>query len=214
MNALAVIAERWSVPTSAARYPIEIPDTDRESLADLFGVLGYGVGAEIGVEQGVYSEVLLRSAPDLILFCIDAWKAYDGYRDHRTQSKLDGFMAATQERLEPYQSRYRLYRDFSVDAARQFENGSLDFVYIDANHSLQHVIQDLEAWVPKVRSGGIVAGHDFSQRVRNGYQCHVVEAVRAWTSAYHVVPWFVLGRKEVREGERRDRPRSFFWVVP
>ena len=49
----------------------------------------------------------------------------------------------------------------SVEAASLFENGSFDFVYLDADHSFESVWQDLSVWYPKIRIGGILAGHDF-----------------------------------------------------
>jgi predicted O-methyltransferase YrrM len=49
----------------------------------------------------------------------------------------------------------------SAEAATMFENGSLDFVYLDADHSFESAWQDLSVWYPKVRIGGILAGHDF-----------------------------------------------------
>ncbi|WP_263408895.1 class I SAM-dependent methyltransferase [Terriglobus tenax] len=49
----------------------------------------------------------------------------------------------------------------STDTAKQFEDGSLDFVYIDACHQYKKVKQDIEAWLPKVKPGGTIAGHDY-----------------------------------------------------
>ena len=49
----------------------------------------------------------------------------------------------------------------SVDFAKTIPDNSLDFVYIDANHSYACVMDDMTAWTPKVRSGGIVSGHDY-----------------------------------------------------
>jgi cephalosporin hydroxylase len=42
-----------------------------------------------------------------------------------------------------------------------FENNSLDFVYIDANHAYNYVVQDIELWYPKVKKGGYLCGHDY-----------------------------------------------------
>jgi hypothetical protein len=195
-----------------ARQPVELPDVDRDDLASLFFELGYETGVELGVETGKYSEVLLKRNPNLRLFCVDAWKAYQGYRDHVTQSKVDGLLATAKDRLAPFEGRVKFIRKFSVEASRDFRDTSLDFVYIDANHGLPWVMDDICAWEKKVRKGGIVAGHDYCRRGPGPYQCHVVQAVNAYTDAFFISPWFVVGRKDVKEGEKRDRPRSWFWV--
>ena len=201
------------LPNDLSKFPIDIVDMDRDDLAALFGKLGYRVGVELGVETGKYAEVLLRGNPNLMdLYLVDAWKAYDGYRDHVTQSKVDGLLQTAIDRLKPWEHKTHYVRKFSLDAAKDFKDKSLDFVYIDANHALPYVMDDICAWEPKVRKGGIVAGHDYCRRGPGRYQCHVVEAVGAYTQAFFIKPWFVVGAKEARDGEKRDRPRSFFWV--
>ncbi|MGH7137350.1 MAG: class I SAM-dependent methyltransferase, partial [Pirellulales bacterium] len=65
------------------------------------------------------------------------------------------------ERLSPHHGRYSIHRLLSREAATCFEDGSLDFVYIDAAHAYEAVREDLRLWYPKVRSQGIFAGHDF-----------------------------------------------------
>lgn len=195
------------------RLPLEIPGMDRDGLAALFGELGFKTGAELGVEQGRFSEVLLKSNPGLTLYCVDAWARYKGYRDHVDQQKLDGFLRATEERLRPFDA--VICRGYSMDVVKQFKRQSLDFVYIDANHTLPYVIQDIWQWSERVRPGGIVSGHDFNEHPQGRYQCHVVDAVKAWTSCYHIAPWFVVGDDHtVRDGKRLRRNRSWFWVVP
>ena len=53
-------------------------------------------------------------------------------------------------------------RQKSVEAAKQYENNSIDLVWIDAGHSYEEVKEDIKAWYPKVRYGGLIAGHDFA----------------------------------------------------
>ena len=52
-------------------------------------------------------------------------------------------------------------RNSSLDAAETVEDESVDFVYLDARHDYCGVTEDLVAWYPKLRKGGILAGHDF-----------------------------------------------------
>lgn len=194
------------------KQPIELQNMDRDDLAELFGKMGYRTGVELGVETGKYAQVLLEKNKNLHLYCVDAWRAYKGYRDHVTQQKVDGLLQMARIRLEPYEDRVTYIREYSLTAVKQFAPNSIDFVYIDANHTLPYVMDDICAWAPIVRPGGMVAGHDYCRRSPGKYQCHVVEAVQAYTTAYYIKPWFVVGRKDAYPGEKRDRPRSFFWV--
>lgn len=206
------ILELWPQTPTSGPSPRSIPNTDRwHSLTQLLADLHFNTGAEIGTERGQFAKRLCHVNPNLHLYCIDPWLAYKGYREHVSQAKLDDFYEEAKWRLEPYDC--TLIRKTSVEAARDFKDGQLDWVYIDANHDLPNVIADLHAWIPKVRKNGIIAGHDFLRRTNPvRYQCHVVEAVHAWTQAYMVDPWFVLGRKKIIEGELREKVRSFMWV--
>ena len=172
------------------------------ALPEIFLALGYSVGAEIGVEKGRYSARLCEKIPGLKLFSIDAWAAYKGYREHVSQSKLDDFYLTAQERVAEYDC--ELIRKYSMDAVKDFEDGSLDFVYIDGNHDFKNVANDIVEWQKKVRVGGIVAGHDYRRHKPHlTYQCHVVDVVNAYTYAFGINPWFVL---------QGDKSPSWFWV--
>jgi hypothetical protein len=51
----------------------------------------------------------------------------------------------------------------SVEAAKLFEDESLDFVFIDANHSYENVKNDITGWFPKIKNGKTIAGHDYEK---------------------------------------------------
>ncbi len=149
----------------------------RKDLAALFG----GIGVEVGTEQGEYAEVIATFAD--VLYCVDAWKAHKGYRDHTRQSKLDRFYAITQERLGSFLNVW-LVRLFSMDAVKTFADNSLDFVYIDANHDYEHVTEDITEWAKKVKPGGIVSGHDYTKRKGQDKYYDVVRAVDDYVAAH------------------------------
>jgi hypothetical protein len=181
----------------------------RDGLASLFCELGFKEGAEIGVETGGYSEVLLRANPGLKLYCVDPWKAYRGYRDHVDQKKLDHFYGVASARLEPLGG--VIVRKFSMDAVKDFKGGSLDFVYIDGNHNFSHVAQDIHEWGRKVKSGGIVSGHDY-QKFKRPTEVHVMCVVNGYTYSYGISPWFLTTSKETVDGVEQHTPKSYFWV--
>lgn len=208
-NALDYIAEKYNVGVGG-RSPIELPDMNRNDLPELFNELGYQVGAEIGVERGKYSKVLFSGIPGLRLHLVDAWTAYGKYRPHVNQTELDEMIPTVENRLGSYD--YVIHRGFSMDAVNNFDDNSLDFVYIDANHKIPWCLDDICAWSEKVRSGGIVSGHDYYKTPRKHGHCHVGWAVECYVQSYRVFPWFIVGAKAKTPGVKRDKMRSWFWV--
>lgn len=210
MTTLEALYHHWP-QTPRSGDVREVPDVTRDDFAQLLGQLEMYRGVEVGTERGEYAEVLCKANHDLWLDCVDPYRAYKDYREHTSQEKLDAFYYEATARLAKHNVTF--VRDASIDAAHRYDNGSLDFVYLDGNHSLPYVISDLHAWVPKVRKGGIVAGHDYIRRNNSlKYQCHVVEAITAWTQCYMVKPLFIVGAKHQVVGQKRDAIRSWFWV--
>lgn len=193
--------------------PLEIPGRGRNDIPTLLEATAMPEqkaiwGAEIGVERGVYSRILVEGAPRVRLLMVDPWERYPGYRDHVSQDKLEGFVLEARKLQHEYPGRATIIRRYSVEAAKLHLDESLDFVYIDGNHGIANVIADLAAWTPKVRKGGLIMGHDY-RKPKNNIGHHVVEAVNAWTYAHRISPWFLLGAKG---DQNRDQNRSFVWV--
>ena len=210
MSTLEYFVSKYKLDLKA-QSPIEIPNVGRDSLPHIFKELGFMVGAEIGVEKGLYTKQLVKANPELKMFAIDPWITYKGYTSAWNDSIFEDFFLTAQERLKGYNVEY--IRKFSMDALADIEDGSLDFVYIDGNHAKPFVEQDIAGWDKKVRSGGIVAGHDYTQARRNRTtKVDVKEAVHAYTKLNSISPWFLLGTEGRVEGEVRDSSRTWFWV--
>jgi hypothetical protein len=195
------------------KSPIEIPDTGRDDLPKFLADIGCKVGVEIGVEEGIYSEKLCQAG--LKLFSVDPWLDYPGYRRWKMQDRLDKAYATAKAKLAPYDC--TIIRKTSMDALKDFEDGSLDFVYIDGHHGFKFVAEDLFEWTKKVKKGGIIAGHDYIYMISapySPYACHVKYVVNAFTAAFKIDRWYVLGRRFADPGEKRDRSRSYFWFNP
>lgn len=205
MDTFDYIVQKYNIGPDKKNL-IELPNIDRNDLAELFVELGFKVGAEIGVEQGLYTRVLCKAG--LELYAVDAWKTYKGYRDHVNQEKLNGFLEKTKERLSGYN--YHIIRHLSIKAVKFFGDESLDFVYIDGNHTLPFVINDIIEWSKKVKKGGIVSGHDYIKNT--GTQNHVVHAISCYVNAYKIHPLFLVGTKEKNGITVRDKNRSWFYV--
>jgi len=214
MKALDYIFKKYNLNPNQ-RSPIEIPNQNRYHLAHLFNELGYKTGAEIGVEEATYSKAICERVKNVKLYCVDPWKVYrrrhkDFNRKEPDQKMCDEFYEISKKRLEPYNA--RIIRKTSMEAVKNFEPNSLDFVYIDGHHEFRHAVDDISEWIKIVRTGGIISGHDYCRRKDWRYLVQVVEAVKGYTQAYHIKHWFVMGRKEIIEGEARDACRSWFWV--
>lgn len=117
-------------------------------------------GAEIGVERGHFTEQMLMAFPALHLYAVDPWAARGDFADW----PMAEIEADSHNRLARYAGRVTVLKMRSVDAAARVEDGSLDFVFIDAEHRYKAVLEDIAAWQPKVKPGGLLAGHDFSQK--------------------------------------------------
>jgi hypothetical protein len=200
MNNYKLITE-----TIQADRPLLLYGTDREYLAQLYPKMGYTVGAEIGVGGGVFAALMFKHNPDLKLYCVDAWQVYDGYIDFTSQDGLEKDYQAAQHRLHDKNAIF--VREFSLDAAKLIPDGSLDYVYIDACHEAPHVGNDIAAWVPKVRPGGMVSGHDYIYPHRA-----VMMAVDAWVAEHDCGPLFLVG-DPCTSGEEMVI-MSWFWVQP
>lgn len=138
----------------------------RNDLPLLLNALGCkGEGVEIGVQTGYYSHILLKRSQLSKVHSVDPWKSFAS-KDYvdianmpaRVQQVIYHFAKWL---LSFHGSRSQIVRRTSAEAAPMFADNSLDFIYIDANHAYEAVREDLHLWWPKLRKGGIFAGHDF-----------------------------------------------------
>jgi len=190
--------------------PFEIPDCSRDDLPEFFVKMGFKVGAEIGVYKGEFSEKICRAG--LKLYAIDPWRIYKDYGNPRGQERLDFQHEHTKRLLTPFPN-CKIIRKTSMEAIEDFEDESLDFVYIDGNHDFRYIAEDLSEWTKKVKKGGIVSGHDFfyTKTGTGKEHWHVAYVLKAYIGAHNIPNWYLLGRKETIAGEKRDKWRSWMF---
>ena len=136
----------------------------RDQFGTLLSDMGlHGNAVEIGTLQGQFAEMLL-SRWEGQLTCIDPWADdLEGYElDSIRFNDRDEDYRITVKALAPFGDRVTLVKSLSADAVNDFPLGSLDFVYIDGNHSPPFIREDLENWYPRVKPGGVLAGHDLN----------------------------------------------------
>ena len=115
-------------------------------------------GAELGVLDGDNLFYLLDNVPDLHMIGVDRWANYEDYPSKDMTSTAANVIARSQ--WPKYRGRCIIIHGDTATAAQDVENGSLDFVFIDADHTKDGVVRDIRAWLPKLRKGGKMLGHD------------------------------------------------------
>lgn len=187
----------------AQKYPVTIKNMNGDGLCDLWKDLGYKIGCEVGVLNGRNSRNMLDRIPDLKLYCVDQWENYSGQRKERAHKKHKARAEKTLAGLNA-----TLIDKKSEDAYRDIPDKSLDFVYIDANHSYDFVILDIILWTRKVKPGGIVSGHDYFNSPK--YNVGVKEAVNDYVKAHHVCPLYLTDSKRNIKTRNDKKPGWFF----
>jgi predicted O-methyltransferase YrrM len=190
---------------------VDVPDFSREDLIKELPALKILRGVEIGVERGYFSETIAKANPQMELTSIDPWAVYEsGHIEHRTAETVEQFHQQAVERLSKYPN-VKIMRLPSRQAVKKFRGECLDFVYIDGDHGFEAVVDDLSNWYAKLRPGGVIAGHDYWGRMLDPY-LRVGPAVKLWTKAYRIDPWFTIGRAKTKPEFKKDSARSFVWV--
>jgi predicted O-methyltransferase YrrM len=192
------IRRRFNVRVNGDNLPIVSKHGTRLDLADLWGELGYRRMAEIGVRRGSYSHELLTRVPESHLTCVDIWAPY--YNRSITADRQEAYYQETLRKLSAFAERVTIRRASSMDVVREIQDGSLDAVFIDGDHTFDGAVMDIVCWSRKVRSGGMVGVHDYYPMARGG----VVQAVDGYTHCHKIDPWYVTHELE----------STAFWVVP
>lgn len=162
----------------------------RTAFIQMLRERGAKVGAEIGTDHGHYAQQLLEGIPSLEeLYCVDPWLAYTEGKDVKDQAQVDAIYEEAKMRLGPYQNHF-ISRKTSMEAVMDFADNSLDFVFIDGNHEYEHVLEDITQWTKKVKLGGIVAGHDYTENPERKYG--VIKAVQEYIKDNHIAPLFIM----------------------
>lgn len=156
--------------------------------------------AEIGIWKGKMSEKLLQLIPNLYLHMVDRWSCPpkdDSFFESGSQIALvdqkvfDNAFEETMGRVKYYADRCTIYKMISQEAATKIEDNSLDFCFIDGDHSYEGVKTDIEAWFSKVRPGGWICGHDWGKLNKGNVEKAVREAFGDKFELDYNSTWFV-----------------------
>jgi len=135
----------------------------KTELNPLIDLLPEGaVVAELGSFAGESAVQFLNSPKVAFLLCVDLWKGgYGGEEDVASNADMETARLAFDVRLSAFDPcRYAVRRDSTHVAARAI-SALFDLVYVDADHGYEATLGDIRAWLPGVKPGGIMAGHDY-----------------------------------------------------
>lgn len=153
------------------------------------------VGLEIGIASGWNMDYFLEEIPGLILTGVDPYEPYQDTHRFISEEIVNSQYIATLSNMKKYGLRAIVIKDKSENIVDKFEDNSLDYIFIDGEHSYEAVLRDCINFYRKVRSGGIFSGHDF----------HLIEVQKALS--------------EFRENNtmpeiKRTHNQVWYWIKP
>ena len=130
-------------------------------------------GAEVGVWKAETSEVLADAFPCCFLTLVDPWCEWGSGTSYRTHHRRTGSLTTDEweavyeeavKRIKATAAQFVIHRVQSSLGAAMQSDGSLDFTFIDANHTYESVAADIGYWLPKTRR--LICGHDYGGTYR------------------------------------------------
>lgn len=119
---------------------------------------------EVGVWKGMsacfMAVEIINSGKKIKFDCVDTWEFVETSTEI-TEPQFESLFEIFESNIEPVKDQINIIKSLSWDGAKLYEDNSLDFVFIDAGHDYDSVMKDLKAWYPKIKDGGIIAGHDY-----------------------------------------------------
>lgn len=135
-------------------------------LEEMINSCGFTIGAELGLWDGRTYLYLLDKCHDLTLIGVDLWrpqgfyKGVDRYGNSWTAESHQMHENKVRAGAARFGERSLLFKTSTNDAAKLIDDAYLDFVFIDADHSVEAVFADITNWLPKIKPGGFIFGHD------------------------------------------------------
>lgn len=158
---------------------------------------GCDVICEVGIRNGYNFEKMIKHNPHVAV-AIDSWKndKVIGRNDKAfPQDELDRQYEDFKNRLKD-KAFVQIYKEYSFDAVKRFDDNYFDFVYIDADHTYEGCLRDILDWYPKVKKGRFLLGDDYvHHKTYTGVQYGVIEAVNEFARS-NSLSFFVFPRSK------------------
>jgi predicted O-methyltransferase YrrM len=120
--------------------------------------------AEVGVFRGAFAEAILNDCPAITrYYLLDPWRHLDDWNKpaNADDARFEEYLAETLQRTEAHADKREVLRGRTTEVIDRIPDGSLDFAYVDGDHTLRGITIDLIRIWPKIKPGGFVGGDDF-----------------------------------------------------
>lgn len=137
--------------------------TNREQIGNFLKHLNLnGIGVELGSFKGEFAKTILNNWNGKLLM-VDVWRELPNqeYDDMSNQREHIEAYSEAMSNIKGFEDRAFMLRMRGEQACSFIYDKFLDFIYIDANHTYEAVKEDLKLWYPKIKSGGLIMGHDY-----------------------------------------------------
>ncbi len=139
----------------------------KEAVARVNSGIFVEIGCWFGLSTTIMAKYIQESGKNIKFYTVDIFKGSD-YSEYliNTMGKYTGEEQWSEysnyireQGVEPYIQTLKMT---SVEASELFEDKSIDFVFIDGDHNYEAIKKDIESWLPKIKTGGVMAGHDYN----------------------------------------------------
>jgi len=123
------------------------------------------VGSYKGRSACAMAVNIINSNKNIKFYCVDTWKGSPEHQKGQPYEDIDVINGVLYDvflkNIQPVKNFITPIKEESVEAAKHFNDNSLDFVFLDADHSYEAVTKDLYTWFYKIKNGGVLSGHDW-----------------------------------------------------
>lgn len=136
----------------------------KDFYSQIASINEYKIFVELGVWKGhsiSYLAKLLKDKKDIKVYAVDIFEKWDKNESVKEDVKHINQIYNTNLKNTGVREIISDIKSISWDAANLFKDNSIDFVFIDADHSYESVTKDINSWLPKIKKGGIISGHDY-----------------------------------------------------
>jgi len=142
------------------QFDLSMSPGDIKALTNFFKDKSISSALEVGSWKGISSAIIARHVD--VLYCVDTWLGNESLQSMREQAEASSIYKCFHTNMIQKKVNSKILHAHmnSNEAVKLFKNNTFDMIFLDADHAYSSIKQDIELWMPKVKSGGYLCGHD------------------------------------------------------